>query len=352
MVNQVLLKVHKYWSRLSNREQVLLLGVIFCVVAFTLNLMYRSATNYLRELDNTIDRLQQDLINYTHQVALKQVVDAEYAQVAMQHSSKWTEAEIHDRLRQELYRLAQKYPPELDEDGIPMRTVTGTGALVEIPSLQQGVLRNVDENYREYTINLKIPYADFNNVVAFLQRLLSSPQSLRIDNLDLRRSPFDEKINAEMDITRIITAGLTDLQRTAKDSFIDLSLDPVDWSFTGGTLTKSSNSALNKSFIVAESNTNKMDIYFVRAFKPGEKWTLEVELATSASAFIFASSPDDIAFEGMEKLKSDGSIYRYKILIEIPKVKMDRVRVRIPHIRIEGEGAKLFIYGGRLFKTL
>jgi len=331
---------------------MLLLGVIFCIVAFTINMIYRSVTDYIQELDNSVNRLQQDLINYHHQLALKQVVDTEYAQVALQHSSKWTEAEIHDRLRQELYRLAQKYPPELDEDGIPIRTVTETGSLVKIPSLQQGVLRNVDQNYREYTINLKIPYADFISVISFMQRLLTSPQSLRIDNLDLRRSPFDEKINAEMDITRIITAGITEVQSVSGGSVIELSLDPVDWAYTGGTLSKSSDPIIKKNYIIAESNSGKMDIFYVRAFKPGEKWTLEIDISTTAQALIFASSPDGIEFEGSERLKKDENIYRYKISVEIPKVKMERVRVRIPHIQIEGEGQKLRIYGGRLIKNI
>ncbi|MCX8066064.1 MAG: hypothetical protein N3G21_12995 [Candidatus Hydrogenedentes bacterium] len=349
-MTQLLLKAHKYWSKLSNREQLLLLGVLICGLMFTLNLVYRSANNYLHELDNAIDRLQQDLINYSHQVALKQVVDAEYAQVALQHSSKWSEAEIHDRLRQELYRLAQKYIPELDDEGIPVRTVTSTGPLIQIPSLQQGVLRNIDQNYREYTINLKIPYADFTSTISFLQRLLSSPQSLRIDNLDLRRSPFDDKVYAEMDITRIITAGLTEVQSAGGSSGIELSLDPIDWSFTGGTLTKTSDSVLKKSYMIAESNDNRMEIFFVRAFRPGEKWMLEIELSTMSPAVLFASSPDGVEFDGKENLKADGNIYRYKSLLEIPNVNIERVRVRIPHIQMEGEGKKLFIYGGRLFK--
>lgn len=351
-MSQALLKAHKYWVRLSGREQTLLIGVIICMVAFSINLVYRSATNYIRDLDNTINRLQEDLINYNHQLALKQVVDAEYAQVAQQHSSKWTEAEIHDRLRQELYRLAQKYPPELDEEGIPIRTVTATGSLVEIPSLQQGVLRNVDQNYREYTINLRIPSANFDAIISFMQRLLSSPQSLRIDNLDLRRSPFDEKINAEMDITRIITAGITNTQSISNSSAIELSLDPIDWVYTGGTLTKATDSATQKNYIIAESNTSKMDISYVRAYKPGEKWTLEIDISTTAPATIFASSPDGIEFEGVERLKKAESIYRYQVNVEIPKTKMDRVRVRLPHIQIEGEGQKLRIYGGRLMKAI
>ncbi len=305
---------------------------------------------YIQELENTIDRLQQDLINYTHQLTLKQSVETEYAQVARQHSSKWTEAEIHDRLRQELYRLAQKYPPELNEEGIPIKTLTSTGALVEIPSLQQGVLRTTDKNYREYTLNVKLPPTDFNSMIMFLQRLQSSPQSLRIDNIDLRRHPLEEKVSADMDITRIITAGMP-MEGPQSSTVINISLDPVDWNCTGGTISVQKNPQKSDSFIVAESNTDTMNLSFVRSFRPGEKWILEIDLATKAEAYLILSSPDDVIFEGREPLKNDENIYRYKISMNLPNSKQERLRVRIPHIVVRGNGNKIYIYNGKLMRV-
>jgi len=349
-VIQALLQIHNFWKRFSSREQRLILGVIVIGVLFSINLIYRYTTGYINELENTIDRLQQDLINYTHQLTLKQSVETEYAQVARQHSSKWTEAEIHDRLRQELYRLAQKYPPELNEEGIPIKTLTNTGALVEIPSLQQGILRTTDKNYREYTLNVKLPLTDFTSMIMFLQRLQSSPQSLRIDNIDLRRHPLEEKVSADMDITRIITAGMP-LESPQSSTVMDISLDPVDWNCTGGTISVQKDPQKSSSFIVAETNTDTMNLSFVRSFRPGEKWILEIDLATKAEAYLILSSPDDVIFEGKESLKNDGNIYRYKISINLPNSKKERLRVRVPHIIVRGNGSKIYIYSGKLMRA-
>lgn len=305
---------------------------------------------YINELENTLDRLQEDLINYTHQLALKQSVESEYAQVARQHSSKWTEAEIHDRLRQELYRLAQKYPPELNEEGIPIKTLTDTGALVEIPSLQQGILRTTDKNYREYTINVKLPPSTFSSMIQFLQRLQSSPQSLRIDNIDLRRHPLEEKVSADMDITRIITAGMP-VEDSAYSSVINLSLDPVDWNCVGGVLQVQEDAQKKANRLIAEATGDTMELSYVRSFSPGEKWNLEIEIETKASGYLQISSPDNIRFDGKEKLKNDGTIYRYKLSMSLPDSKQERLRVRIPHLIIQGNGSKIYIYNGKLSKV-
>lgn len=346
----LLLQIHNFWKRFSPREQRLLLGTIVVCVLFGINVVYRSAVGYINELENTLDRLQQDLINYTHQLALKQSVEAEYAQVARQHSSKWTEAEIHDRLRQELYRLAQKYPPELNEEGIPIKTVTATGALVEIPSLQQGILRTTDKNYREYTLNVKLPPTDFNSMIMFLQRLQSSPQSLRIDNIDLRRHPLEEKVSADLDITRIITAGMPQ-EGSASNSTIPISLDPVDWNCSGGVLTTQKAPQTANNILVAQSSSDEMNLSFVRAFRPGETWILEIDVATKAEAYLTISSPDNILFEGKEPLKNDGAPYRYKVRVSVPPSKQERLRVRIPHFVVKGNDSKVYIYSAQLVKA-
>ncbi len=349
-VEQILLQIHNVWKRFSQREQLLIVGTVIVVILFTVNIIYRSTINYIDELENTIDKLQQDLLNYTHQLAVKQTVETEYAQVARQHSSKWTEAEIHDRLRQELYRLAQKYPPELNEEGIPIKTTTSTGSLVEIPSLQQGILRTTDKNYREYTINLKLPASDFTSLISFLQRLQSSPQSLRIDNIDLRRHPLEEKVSADMDITRIITAGMSGDITTTSDT-IELSLDPVDWNCSGGSLTPQQDAEKKTTCLIAEASQDTMELAFVRSFKPGEKWLLEIDIAVKGNAWLTLSSPDNITFDGKETLKNDGKKYHYKISMTLPKIKNDRIRIRIPHLIVKGNGSKIYIYNGKITKV-
>ncbi len=169
MLSKLMEKIGAQLGRMSQRERYLayavagLLSLSLCVV------VVRGAYDYVQELDHSIDRLQEDIVNYRYQIAHRQEVEALYARVAKQHSSKWTEAEIHDRLRQEIYRLAQMTPPALDENGIPVQVSAQGGSLVDIPTLRQGALLEGGEDFRQYQLEFRIERAEFNNVVAFVE---------------------------------------------------------------------------------------------------------------------------------------------------------------------------------------
>ncbi|MCA1901422.1 MAG: hypothetical protein LDL53_04285, partial [Candidatus Hydrogenedens sp.] len=178
----------------------------------------------------------------------------------------------------------------------------------------------------------------------------SSPQSLRIDNIDLRRHPLEEKVSADMDITRIITAGMSGDITTTSDT-IELSLDPVDWNCSGGSLTPQQDAEKKTTCLIAEASQDTMELAFVRSFKPGEKWLLEIDIAVKGNAWLTLSSPDNITFDGKETLKNDGKKYHYKISMTLPKIKNDRIRIRIPHLIVKGNGSKIYIYNGKITKV-
>lgn len=196
------------FRKMSAREQRLALAVAGLVALFAVFMTFRGARDQLRQLDAMIDIRQQDILNYTYLLALNQSVEEQFRKVAMQHSSAWSEAEIQDRLRQEIYRLAQNEPPALDENGIPVRTTGESGNLV-VPSLQPGNLLPGGEDYREFALKLQVMPVPFPSMLEFIERLQSSPQSLRIDGLDLMRSPLDTFVAADIDITRIIAEGVS-----------------------------------------------------------------------------------------------------------------------------------------------
>jgi len=153
------------WEHLSERERWLAIataGVIGLALALLVGMRVIA---YLRDLDRTVARLEQDIENYAEQDARGVSVGRAYAGVAAQHSSAWTEAEIHNRLRQEIYRLALE-----DPDGPP----DSPNKLVEIPTLRQGALRDTGHGYREYQLSIKIPQTDIYSLVLFLIRLQAS----------------------------------------------------------------------------------------------------------------------------------------------------------------------------------
>lgn len=192
------------WGRLSERERKLALAVLVLFALMASFTLVRRSLDTVLELDKRIAQMQDDILNYHRLIAKKQSVEAHYAEVATQHSSEWTEPEIQERLRQEIYRLAQITPPPLNEDGVPVRTNNPEGNLVEIPSLGQGVLREGGEGFREYTITFKVPPVEFAAMVEFLERLQGSPQSLRIDGLELIRHFSSTQVGATISITRTI----------------------------------------------------------------------------------------------------------------------------------------------------
>jgi len=204
-----------FWCLRSPREQLLAAAVVCLATAMLLVLGAREAWRTLDRLDREIARLSGDLVNHHYQIARRQSVDARFVAVANQHSSAWSESEIRDRLRQEIYRLANRVPPGLDAQGIPLSTGGEGGALVSIPKLAQGRLKESGGGFREYQISVHIPAAPIADMLAYLERLQESPQSLRLDRIDLRRDPARSEVSADLDITRIVidtdAAGLLEL---------------------------------------------------------------------------------------------------------------------------------------------
>jgi len=197
------------WKALAPRERRLALLTAATVVLFLLTTVWRAAVNRLNELDTRADALADTLLNYRQQIARRAAVESAYAKIAAQHSSQWSEAEIHDRLRQEIYRLARKVPQDLDETGKPLNVPNEMGNLVEIPSLGKGEMTEGGRGYRQYLLNLRIPQTNMNDLVSFLERLQSSPQSLRIDRLEISRNPDNPVVSAVIDITRTVADGYT-----------------------------------------------------------------------------------------------------------------------------------------------
>ncbi|HDP34967.1 MAG TPA: hypothetical protein ENN29_07645, partial [Candidatus Hydrogenedentes bacterium] len=206
MIPEILEKILQTWRNLSEREQRL---AVLTVIAATLMIVFftfRRAQDRIDDLDREIDILEEQLVSFTGHLGHRDFIEAQYAAIAAQHSSEWTEAEIHDRLRQEIYRLAKNDPPPLDERGIPIDVAARSGNLVEI-SMGKGQMTEGGVGYREYRINLRIQPTYLNNIIEFLQRLHNSPQSLRIDALDLNRAPESDMVAASVDISRIVADG-------------------------------------------------------------------------------------------------------------------------------------------------
>ena len=336
------------WERLSSRERRLGIATAGVVLAALAALLTMRAFGRIAELDKDVRRLEDQFLNYSEQEARGVSVDKAFEQVAAQHSSAWTEAEIHNRLRQEIYRLA------LEDPNAPAGTSKN---LVEFPSLRQGTLKEGGAGYREYQLSIGIPSTDIASIVKFLVRLQSSAQSLRIDGLELARSPNSQFIVTNINVTRIVVAGspadapaetpaappapppgmlMWDGQRLddwkAQDCSIDLVAEPEGFNREGGNCLK-----------VRATGPNAV-VYTVCEVEAGVPQELMLEVAAKSPAAIqVVNDADGQPLEGVEKVVTDGKPYRYRLLFTITGASGATVKVRAPCVTLKTPDGLIYI---------
>lgn len=200
--------MNRLLDRLSARERRLALITMTIVIVSATILGGRSALTRMDAQRHRIDQLEQHLINLTEQSARRQKVEWAYHSVALQHSSEWTEQEIHDRLRREIYRLALIGP--YSENSEAPESITEKDYLVKIPVLREGILNEEHEGYREYQIRIQSRPTALRFLITFLERLEKSHQSLRIDELELTREPMGRWIGMTVIVTRIVVDNISE----------------------------------------------------------------------------------------------------------------------------------------------
>lgn len=317
-------KMSGLWAGLSPRERRLAVataGVLFAFAAWT---AVQSSFQRLTALDTEISQVQEEIVNSANQIAHKEAVDALYGKVASQHSSAWTEAEIRDRLRQEVYRLSRQDPQGLDENGIPLNVPNSSGNLVEIPSLGEGVMAEGGEGYRQYMLNLRIPSVDIGALVAFLERLQRSPQSLRIDKLEINRNPDSSLVTASIDITRtIVNVARTAAEEggPAGDSAPAEGRIPLaasEWTGDGCAVSALEGETGTAVEIVAEREGAFAEM--IRRVPAGAVYEMSIDLSARGGAARLAvglpGGPG--AFPDPQPLTSDGGTARYQVRFAAP----------------------------------
>jgi type II secretory pathway component PulM len=318
-------KIGALWAALSPRERRLAVATAAALFFFVAWTAVQSSLQRLTALETEISQVQEEIVNSANQIAHKETVDALYGKVASQHSSAWTEAEIRDRLRQEVYRLSRQDPQGLDENGIPLNVPNASGNLVEIPSLGEGVMAEGGEGYRQYMLNLRIPSVDIGALVAFLERLQLSPQSLRIDKLEINRNPDSPQVTASIDITRTIV----DLARTAAEEggpALDgapaegrIPLAASEWAGDGCAVNALEAETGTAVEIVAEREGAFAEM--IRRVPAGTVYEMNIDLSARGGGARLAVGlpgvPD--AFPDPQALKGDGGTARYQVRFAAPE---------------------------------
>jgi len=184
-------------ARMNPRERLLLAATAGVIALGAVLLLGRTAIATVNGLNDTIEERELEIENLSQQNAQADAVNETYARVVTEHSSELTAAEIHDALRREIFELTQMSLPAKDDQ--PERTVQ----YVRIPTLQEGTLTE-GVGHREYEIRFQIPATSLAGLLLFLERIENSDQLLRIDNIEVGRSPQHEVVSAVLQITRVV----------------------------------------------------------------------------------------------------------------------------------------------------
>lgn len=328
----------EYWTRLSGRERrlaVLVMGLAAALICLSL---IRRAKERIDELDSSITMMEDSIVQAQYQIARRAAVEEEYGGVAAQHSSAWSEAEILDRLRNEVYRLAHNIPSPLNENGVADQVENGSGLLVNLPELGEGSLNANDKGFREYQISVQISDVSLPAMISYLERLQASPQSLRVDGLNLKRNLLNDRVTASIDLTRIVVdrtespwnyAGIEASQWVNKGCRITDAMDPAP----GG-----------RKAVQFQSAGPRGASYFAAELDAGEMYELQLEASArgKVSLRLFDESLNQM-LDGSAVLTADGQPYNYRIRFVLAGEKGTKTNVRLPIISLDDPDCEVYV---------
>ncbi|MFP4499619.1 MAG: hypothetical protein ACLFTT_01340 [Candidatus Hydrogenedentota bacterium] len=331
-------KLSNYWTRLNRREQRLAI-IVGALVALVLVLTaLNSAMMRLEELNRQIVLLEDGIESSALQIKVREAVEEAYEEVAGQHSSTWTEAQILDRLRDEVYRLAQVQPSPLDEQGVPEQVENESGQLIGRPQLGEGSLEEREEGYREYKIRVRIENEPFPAFVDYLERLQMSPQSLRIDGLDLRRSILSNRVTASLDITRIIVDR-------HESEWKQVPYGPEAWMSHGCRVSEDRLlSGRSGSAALLEPAGPRGVAYLKMNLEPAATYDMRfIAMAEGPAQVVVYNEATGANLKGSLALEADGEFHAYEIRFTLPPAEDQKASVRAPLINLEDLGSRVIL---------
>jgi len=342
----------EWWAKVSPREQRLTMLTVIMVVLALGYLGFMQALDRIAAMDAAIDALEQDLIFYSEQMELLDEVDSAYQAVATEHSSEWTQEEIHDRLRQEIARLSlMNVPPP----GAQVSLSDGGQHLVDIRQMPQGSLSASDAGYREYQITIRTQPTSIENVTKFLERLHKSPQALRIASLDLTRPPAGNVVTARINVIRsVVDAEKAGSRRAASDPTKNWILNsgfedwrneqsPADWTIERATASvdKSVATEGQRGALVKAAADGAM-MYQTVQLIAGRDFNLEFSLKSTSPVHVRAYDEAASAYVGdAVTLEPQAMLKRYRVRLRVPGPEGSPVTIRTPVFVIDDEGGEI-----------
>jgi Tfp pilus assembly protein PilN len=364
--------LNNHWKRLSPRERRLALVTGLAVLAIVLYVGITRSLAGIRELDDTIETLETDLWQLTQQAARLDEVEALHSEVAEAHSSEWTQAQIHDGLREEILRLSLVNVPAAGDT-----TALSGPRLVDIPQFPAGTLNDRGDGYREYHLRLRTRPTTIPNVSRFLQRLHQSNQVLHIDQLEINRpDPNATEVTADIVVTRTIIGDESDMPTEggetpaapsepadeAVPSEANLARNPgFEEPVADGKVPEwevvNADAAAQVRFVSegvaalrVQGRDKSSSVFQAHELEPAATYVLQVDLMAEAPARLeVIDATADQPLPGGVRVAGDGTMSRYVIEFRVPEGD-GPVAMRVPAVEFDEEQGVVFLDNASLWK--
>jgi len=335
-------------KRLSGRERVLGALVLGLAVAAIVAVTAKLAMSSLQAKDEAITQLEDELLNYTQRVKEGENVDKAFEQISQEHSSAWSQVEIHDRLRKEISRLSLQTLPPPGTDVATGGQATGPH-LVDILTLPDGQLTESGKGYREYQIAFDIQPTAFQNLMIFLRRLQESPQALRIQAVDIRRLPDATTVSAHVTVTRIVVDGSPQGAKASVDSAIrNASFEQWDavkkefaeWRAQDCAVSLSKDHVVDGQYsLKADATGQAAAVYQEQVLASGKTYEVSLTLVTKGPVSLGAQNlATNAPFEGGQPVDTKGQPMRYRFRFTVPGAAGATLNVGAPYVHMEKAG--------------
>ena len=348
MLSDFLERASTFAEKLSERERRLAGAALMLVPLFVFLSLGKAAYSHVQRLDERIEQLSQTIIEYNQNIAQTKSVNDQFKTIAAQHSSSWTEAQIQDRLKMELLRLAEKLPPPLKEDGTPAATQNiAFGKLVQTPQLSKGELRDSGEGYKEYHLSVNVPSTEFYDLISYMERLQDSPQMLRIQSMLISRTATETKAKLDLDIVRTVVIGSIKVPEQVS-TVIDT--PPIEWELAAWkagncatALAKTPLAGAPKT-LEALAEAPNASVYLEQAVTAGVTYNFAVDIQSDGPGRLgIQAAGADTPFAGEQMLPANGKAYRYHLQFTAPGEAGSQVSLRLPMVTLESGGAKVLV---------
>lgn len=345
---------------MTGRERRLAFVTALVIAGALVYTVFNRTMESLELLDQRVADLELQLELAQIRMVQRNAVEQAFADIAAEHSSAWSEQEIRDRLKEEIYTLSKA-----TMSPVGMSTAAG-GTLVDIPMLAGGVLNEGGEGYRIFETTFQVRPTGIGNLVRFLQRVQESPQVLRVESLELQRNPANAEVEAVITVSRTVIDFTTDdavyaalmerspvavaaernLSRNGSFEAYDAEAARFpEWDHVSCTVTPGSDLATDGAVCLdAKARAEWASVFQYQTLNSASTYDLLLDVTASGPGRLEVFDEDGGAYLATgPELRPDGKPRRYHLRFNVPGATGETRTLRAPYVTIQEIGGTVAV---------